>query len=258
MQLSEAAIAEATSQVDIDPPPMQPMRPMEVYEQPGPDPLQVEQVELDTGSSSGEAETGVAVKPSTRSWWQGSSSDRQKASYEDQLRVMLGQKPKEPEDGCWRFCPDLSWDDRILGFIGCYVIGCALSVSSMLSFTKLLAGNPTQFALKLALGNVLSISAACFLAGPRRQAEKMTDPSRMGATLMYVGSIAFTLFAALCLQVFVVTLVALVLQSAALFWYGISFIPYGRRLVQSCAGRFCKAAWGVCGQCVRSSVKAMV
>ena len=98
MQLSEAAIAEATSQVDIDPPPMQPMRPMEVYEQPGPDPLQVEQVELDTGSSSGEAETGVAVKPSTRSWWQGSSSDRQKASYEDQLRVMLGQKPKEPED----------------------------------------------------------------------------------------------------------------------------------------------------------------
>ena len=285
MELSEAALAEAT-QAGPAPTPMRPMQPME-YEHLGPAPLMAEHVaQPDTGSSSGEAETGEVSKlSSNRRWWQNESDTQKSKTYADQLRVALGQKPKE--DGCCRCCPDLSWEERLMGFVGCFVIGCALSISSMFSFTELLLGYPTQFAIKLALGNVLSVSSAMFLAGyatqgsnpkradfardqsphaivlqaglpliraslaldrPRTQLQKMSDPARLGASLMYLGSIVFSLVAALVLRSSLLTIVAIVLQSVALFWYGLSFVPYGRHLFQKCAGNLCKSIGSLCGK----------
>ena len=164
--------------VMLQPPmqPMQPMQPME-YEHIGPDPLLAEHVaQPETGNSTGEAETGeVSTLSSDRRWWQNESDTQKSRTYAEQLRVALGQKPKE--DGFCQCCPDLSWEDRLMGFMGCFVIGGALSISSMLSFTELLLGYPTQFALKLALGNILSVSSAMFLAGPRTQLQKMSEPA---------------------------------------------------------------------------------
>lgn len=230
------------------------------YEHLGPAPLVAEHVaEPDTGSSSGEAETGdMNTLNSNRRWWQNSSDAQKSLTYADQLRAALGQKPKE-DDGCWRWCcPALSWEERLMGFMGCFVIGCALSISSMFSFQQLLLGHPTQFAIKLSLGNVLSISSAMFLAGPRTQAQKMSDPSRLGATLMYLGSIVFSLVAALILESSMLTIVAIVLQSATLFWYGLSFVPYGRHLFQKCAGRLCKSFASLCGKGSTSAPSTLV
>jgi hypothetical protein len=257
MELSEAALAEATQAGPAPTTPMRPMQPME-YEHLGPAPLMAEHVaQPDTGSSSGEAETGEVSKlSSNRRWWQNDSDTQTSRTYADQLRVALGQKPKE--DGCCRCCPDLSWEERLMGFMGCFVIGCALSISSMFSFTELLLGYPTQFAIKLALGNVLSVSSAMFLAGPRTQLQKMSDPARLGASLMYLGSIVFSLVAALVLKSSLLTVVAIVLQSVALFWYGLSFVPYGRHLFQKCAGNLCRSVGSFCGKGSKSGPSTLV
>ena len=256
MELSEAAIAEAT-QAGRSPTPMQPMQPME-YEHIGPDPLLAEHVaQPETGNSPGEAETGEVSKLSSDRRWLQNESDTQKSrTYAEQLRVALGQKPKE--DGFCRCCPDLSWEDRLMGFMGCFIIGGALSISSMLSFTELLLGYPTQFALKLALGNILSVSSAMFLAGPRTQLQKMSEPGRAGASLMYLGSILFSLVAALLLKSSLLTVLSIALQSIALFWYGLSFVPYGRHLFQKCAGNLCRSFCSFCCKGSKSGPSTLV
>lgn len=247
--LREAAIAAATSEEPLSPPP--PMRPMREmgYEQQGPAPLASLQSEQDMGSSE-LADIGASEAACSSRGWFGLGAPEKRPSVanltlEERLRRTLGQKPQE-DDCLTRLLPDLSWDDRLLGFLGCFCVGCALSLSSMFSFTLMLSGYPAQFALKLSAGNVLSICSASFLAGPRSQLDKMRDPSRIGATLMYVSSIVATLTAAFVIKMALVTIIAIVCQMVALFWYGVSFIPYGRHLVKSCVGRVCKSGCGSC------------
>ena len=89
-----------------------------------------------------------------------------------------------------------------------------------------------------------------FLAGPRTQLQKMSEPGRAGASLMYLGSILFSLVAALLLKSSLLTVLSIALQSIALFWYGLSFVPYGRHLFQKCAGNLCRS---VCSFCCKGS-----
>ena len=126
-----------------------------------------------------------------------------------------------------------------MGFLGCFAIGLALSLSSMLSFPQLLLGDPSPFAWKYSVGNVLSLISSAFLVGPSAQLEQMASPVRIGATAAYVVSIGFTVFAALGLRQPLVTLVAMLTQFAALAWYCASYIPFGRLFIQKCVARVC-------------------
>lgn len=71
----------------------------------------------------------------------------------------------------------------------------------------------------------------------------MTSPTRWGAALVYVCAMASTLICALILPrvthlpmgfLSIVIIVCLVIQFLAMFWYALSYIPYGRRMFKAC------------------------
>ena len=138
-------------------------------------------------------------------------------------------------------CPTLGWEERVMGFLGCYVIGMALSLSSILSFPLLLAGDPAPFAWKYSVGNCLSLVSSTFLVGPRSQLRQMASPVRLGASAAYLLSIAFTVVAALVLRMALLTLLAMIVQFCALSWYCASYIPFGRACIRRCVGHYCCA-----------------
>ena len=131
--------------------------------------------------------------------------------------------------------PKLSFEDRVLGFVACFCIGLALSFSCFLSFGSVLHGNFSPWALKYSLGNVLALCSTGFLVGPTAQLNKMNSPVRRGTSAVYLGSIVLTLFAAMVLRASFFTLLCMLLQFCALFWYCLSYIPWGRRLFTRCA-----------------------
>lgn len=102
-----------------------------------------------------------------------------------------------PEPFMLRCCPALSWEDRVMGFVGCYAIGAALTLSSLFAFAELAAGRPEQFAYRYSFGNVLAICSSFFLAGPRAQCKRMMAPARIWASSLYLGSIVLCLISAL-------------------------------------------------------------
>ena len=153
-------------------------------------------------------------------------------------RRLLGE-PSSQVPLYLRCCPTLSWDERLMGFRGCFAIGLAVSLTSMFSFVQLLAGDPAPFAWKYSIGNVLAIASSGFLVGPRSQLEKMASPLRLGATLLYLASIALTLIAALVLRYAPLTMLCIVAQFCALAWYCASYIPFGRTCLVHCTRRWC-------------------
>ncbi len=61
----------------------------------------------------------------------------------------------------------------------------------------------------------------------------MFSPVRLIATLIYLGAIALTLWAAIGLKSGLLTLVAIIIQFLALIWYTLSYIPYARTCVKN-------------------------
>lgn len=78
----------------------------------------------------------------------------------------FGSGPEPPPDPacalCNRYCPcpKLSYSTRLMGFAVCFLLGFILSLSSLMSFTQLLLGNPRPFATKYTLGNAISIASS--------------------------------------------------------------------------------------------------
>ena len=161
------------------------------------------------------------------------------AGESDAMKRLLGISTASEEPLHLRCCPALSWEERMMGFAGCWAIGFALSLTSILSFPQLLLGDPSPFAWKYSIGNVLGLASSAFLVGPKQQLEAMSSPVRIGATVAYLCSIVATVFAALVLQHALLTLCAMTLQFAAVLWYCASFIPFGRELLRHCLGRWC-------------------
>ena len=154
-------------------------------------------------------------------------------------QLLIGADTADKRPIHLRCSPALTWETRTMGFVSCFAIGTALSLSSVFSFPLLLAGDPTPFAWKYSVGNVVLLASSTFLVGPQQQWEQMASPVRIGASLAYVVSIIVTVFAALVLEFALLTVVAMVIQFCALAWYCASYIPFGRDLIRRCVGRYC-------------------
>eukprot|EP00964_Phaeocystis_antarctica_P014451 scaffold7957_cov55-Phaeocystis_antarctica.AAC.4 len=124
----------------------------------------------------------------------------------------------------------------------CMLAGLLLSLSSLLSFTQLMLGNPLPFAFKYTAGNLLSLGATGFLVGPARQARDMLAPSRRVASLVYGASLVSTLLSTLLLRRASLSLLFILIQMLALTWYTLSYVPYGQAAAKSLLRRVLKRA----------------
>ncbi|CAI9726730.1 transport SFT2B-like [Octopus vulgaris] len=127
----------------------------------------------------------------------------------------------------------LSWSTRIKGFAICFLLGIGFSVlgSALLFIAK---KGLVLFAVFYTLGNVLSLSSTCFLMGPMNQLKKMFAKTRIIATIVVLLMFILTLVAAFALKKPGLALLCVILQSLALTWYSLSYIPYARDAVKKC------------------------
>lgn len=151
----------------------------------------------------------------------------------DKLKKVLSGEDNNSEDNSILSpvldAATLSWSTRIKGFIICFVIGILLS---LLGTVALFLHKTTVFALIYTLGNLTSMASTCFLMGPLNQLKKMFASTRIIATILVLSMVVLTLFAALYLKNPGLALLFIILQSVAMTWYSISYIPYARTAVK--------------------------
>ncbi len=90
--------------------------------------------------------------------------------------------------------------------------------------------------LYFSLGSVLSICSSFFLTGPWKQLKKMFAPARAVATVIYLVTLALTLFVALSPYASVpgrgiILLVLVAVQFLSYVWYTLSYVPFARRFL---------------------------
>lgn len=99
-------------------------------------------------------------------------------SYLNPEEVKEKEWYEEMETEICELFPTLTYQQRIIGVISFIGFGFLLSMGSLLRLVQLLHGNPTPFAIMYSMGNIVSVSATCFLYGPYSQAKKMFAQTR--------------------------------------------------------------------------------
>ncbi|CAL4952403.1 unnamed protein product [Urochloa decumbens] len=135
----------------------------------------------------------------------------------------------DTEDLC-----SLSPLQRIYAFAACLVAGLALMILSFIVFAR-----PIKFAVMFTFGNMLAVGSTAFVMGPQKQLRMMFDPVRLYATAIYVGCVLLALIFALWLHDKLLTLIAIICEICALFWYSLSYIPFARRMVSDLMVKLC-------------------
>ncbi|CAL4966056.1 unnamed protein product [Urochloa decumbens] len=123
---------------------------------------------------------------------------------------------------------------RIYAFAACLVAGLALMILSFIVFAR-----PIKFAVMFTFGNMLAVGSTAFVMGPQKQLRMMFDPVRLYATAIYVGCVVLALIFALWLHDKLLTLIAVICEICALFWYSLSYIPFARRMVSDLMVKLC-------------------
>ena len=141
-------------------------------------------------------------------------------------------------------CPSLTFQQRLIGFISCVGLGLLFSG---ISFTFLLMAttSPRKYAIFLSLGNICCVGATLFFVGPARQCKLMFKSIRLIATFLFLGSIIGTVVFAFFYDSKnhfwhkFVMLALIVAQFAAMVWYVLSYIPFGRAGMKKICGAIC-------------------
>ena len=140
---------------------------------------------------------------------------------------------EDEEPDCWKKMttalgiPSLTLKQRLYGFGICWGIGFILAgLGSALIF------NLSLFAVLYTFGNLSNLIGTFFLVGPVKQMRQMFDPMRLIAAIIYLVSMALTLFAALYLRNWVLAICMVLVQSCALIWYLASYVPFARAAIK--------------------------
>lgn len=170
-------------------------------------------------------------------------------SFKAQLGLEEEEKKKtvseELEDAVCSLCPDLTYEQRIGGYVTCFVISFILSIGSLTRLVQLAQGEPGPFVVFYSLGNVVAIVGSLFLMGPKSQCRSMFKKTRRWATICYLSTILITIFCAFYQGIppesrVGVIVVCVIIQWIAMLWYTISFIPYAREYVKTVCCQGCK------------------
>ncbi|GAB5359939.1 hypothetical protein AAMO2058_000585200 [Amorphochlora amoebiformis] len=155
-------------------------------------------------------------------------------------KLGYGEK-SEFEQGLDECCPSLTFQQRIWGFAVTLLLGMAFSYISGFYIVR-----PKKFAFIYTLGNLLSLSSTMFLTGPISQFKRMFHTDRAIASIIYLCSMLLTLVVALRTGKMILVFPLIFIQWLALFWYSLSYIPFGRKILSSIVSFCCH---GICDQC---------
>ncbi|XP_068950827.1 vesicle transport protein SFT2B [Petaurus breviceps papuanus] len=153
----------------------------------------------------------------------------------DKLKKVLSGQDTDDRGGLTEVIetPSLSWGTRIKGFAACFAIGIIFSVMGTLLLWVPRRGL-VLFAAFYTLGNIASLGSTIFLMGPMKQLKRMFEPTRLIATIVMLLCLALTLCAAFWWHNKGLALIFCILQSLALTWYSLSYIPFARDAVKKC------------------------
>ena len=173
------------------------------------------------------------------------STKLQKAS--SQIGLTTPEEPEEQDvlEELSELCPKLSFQQRIIGFITCFIIGYLITFASFGRFMELVEGNPYPFILFYTVGNVCALLASTFLCGPKRQFKSMFHETRKVTAIVYLSTILVTIvlcFIPIVINSSVRLLVLMLLLLAQFFaylWYSLSYIPFGRKTVKAWLKKVC-------------------
>ena len=88
------------------------------------------------------------------------------------------------------------------------------------------------YAILYSIGQIISISGSCFLSTPAGHLKDMMKKHRIIPSSIYILSIILTIVIAVATQIPGLVLLFLVIQIFAYYWYTISFIPFGQKIVK--------------------------
>ncbi|XP_031792708.1 vesicle transport protein SFT2B isoform X2 [Sarcophilus harrisii] len=153
----------------------------------------------------------------------------------DKLKKVLSGQDAEDRGGLAEIIetPSLSWGTRIKGFAACFAIGIVFSLMGTFLLWVPRKGL-VLFAAFYTLGNIASLGSTIFLMGPMKQLKRMFEPTRLIATIVMLLCLALTLCSAFWWHNKGLALIFCILQSLALTWYSLSYIPFARDAVKKC------------------------
>ena len=125
-------------------------------------------------------------------------------------------------------CCTMTKKQRLYAFLGCFAAGVFVS---LLSSVFIWTFNYVGFGICYSFGNVLAILSTLFIMGPWSQLKAMFHPNRAIATCVYLSALVATLAVAFTVKNGMLVLALVLVQLVALFWYSLSYIPFGRALV---------------------------
>jgi vacuolar-type H+-ATPase subunit I/STV1 len=120
---------------------------------------------------------------------------------------------------------DLTWTQRMQGFL--VLLSMAL-FTTLMSWFALGMGNYWKYSALSSLGSILSMLSTIIVMGPSAQLAYMFDEYRFNASVLYIGSLFIAFFVAIIFHSVLLCVLCGLLQYAALVWYSLSYVPYGR------------------------------
>ena len=144
---------------------------------------------------------------------------------------------RDSGDNMGTHCPSLSFKQRMIGFLACFVFGVLLDLLAWGSLVGLMHGEPYEFAVFFTAGQLVAILGSAFLVGFKRQFKSMFHKKRWFVTVLYLGAMVMTLVSALVLVNPGLTLVFLIITVLAYLWYVITYIPCGQRFMKKVFSR---------------------
>ncbi|OAX40025.1 SFT2-domain-containing protein [Rhizopogon vinicolor AM-OR11-026] len=135
-------------------------------------------------------------------------------------------------DSAFKFL-GLTRTQRLYGFVGCLIIGFALSIlGSVLLFLSQLG----SFAVLYTIGILVSLVGTGFVIGFASQLKLMFKPVRLIATAVFLGSVGLVFVGAFVLGNEILCIIFVIIEYLAYTWYNLSYIPYARSAVLKVVG----------------------
>lgn len=156
------------------------------------------------------------------SWFSASKqTDTDENVFDDSNNGWFSEAQKDP------LLPSLTKKQRVIGFIGCLLMGtfCFSLASLYIPFLVLKA---RKFALLYSFGSLFVISSFALLWGPVNHMKHLLATDRLPFTTAYFGTMLATLYFSVWVKSTVLTILFAVLQIVALVWYIVSYLPGGQ------------------------------